>query len=439
MLGGGDGGLGGGLRGEELALIGRRDDEAAAEGVRGEWDVGRWGRGVEVQDELVGEGGGVDEGSTFDGQNEAGLDEAVDKVGIAGTEGGRDGFLDGRKTDDDDGLGISEGGRGVEAEVEAFLFGCGDGGDVLVLGGMEAAGDANEIDECSDIGAVVAATGEGGVAGGVDEVRVGAAGEAGDDALGVAVVEEGLVPGLGEAAVLEVYGTFEALVVGLEIEGASEECGVIGEALGLSGWDLAQGSDVLFYAGLLEAGFDEVLGGTNEDAGAGADGGAEGGEVAAGLGCEEEDGLLGFVGDGDGDAFLADVFAPGFDFEEPVVRRRVGGSAEEGDDEEVVDRLGVGHVGVEPELVCGLEVGDVGDGQGFAVAGDADFQFGTGEVEASGVSKGGGAGKERCNETAGEQYSLEELCHHFILDGAGGYPGVWMGVCGDVSELYMGQ
>ncbi len=159
---------------------------------------------------------------------------------------------------------------------------------------------------------------------------------------------------------------------------------MIEQGLGVGGRNLPHGGEILFDAGLLEAGLGEVLGGADEDAGAAADGGAEGAEVAAGLRGEEEDGLLGLVGNGDGDALFADLFVPGLDAEEPVVGGRVGGAAEEGGDEEVVDGLGGREVGVQPDLVAGLEVGDLGDGQGFAGAGDVDLDLGAGEVEARG-------------------------------------------------------
>ncbi len=278
-----------------------------------------------------------------------------------------------------------EGGRGVEAEVEGFAAGEGDGGDVLVLGGVEAAHDADEVDDGADVGAVEAGAADGGVGGLVDEVGAGAVAEAFGDGLAVAVVEEGLGAGLGEAVGLSVNGLLEAVAVGLEVESAGEEVGVLGEALGVVGWDATHVGEIGFDAGLLEAGFGEVLRGTDEDAGTASDGGAEGGEVASGFGCEEEDDLLGFVGDGDGDALFADFFVPGLDLGEPVVGRRVGGAAKEGGDEEVVDGLGGREIGVEPEFVAGLEVGDLGDGQGAASAGDVDVDLGAGEVETRGV------------------------------------------------------
>ena len=136
------------------------EDEAALEGVGGEGNVGALGpASVEMEDEVVGEGGGEDERSAFDGEDDGGLEEAGDGVGVGGAQRRRDGGLDGRQADDDDGFGIVEGGRGVEAEVEGFAVGEGDGGDVLVLGGVEAAHEADEVDDGADVGAVEAGAG----------------------------------------------------------------------------------------------------------------------------------------------------------------------------------------------------------------------------------------------------------------------------------------
>jgi len=124
------------------------------------------------------------------------------------------------------------------------------------------------------------------------------------------------------------------------------------------------------------------LRGADEGAGAALDGGAEGGEVASGLGRHKEYDLLRFVGDGDEGALFADFFIPGFDADEPAIGRGVGGAAEEGADEEVVDGLAGGEVGVQPDAIAGLKVWDGGDGERDAVAGDANVNAGAGEVEA---------------------------------------------------------
>lgn len=97
------------------------------------------------------------------------------------------------------------------------------------------------------------------MAGGGDEFGVAAASEAGDDAFGVSIIEEGLVTGLGEAVVLKIHCTLEALLTGFEVEGTGEEVGVFEERLGVGWRDEAHGSEVHFYTGLLKAGFGEIL------------------------------------------------------------------------------------------------------------------------------------------------------------------------------------
>ncbi len=288
----------------------------------------------------MGEGGGEDEGCAFDGQNEMGVEEAGNVGGVDGAQRRGDGGGDGGQGDDDDGFWVVEGGRGVEAKVEAFLLGGGDGGDVLVFRGVESVEEAGEVDDGADVGGVVAGAGELGVGGLVDEVGAGAVGKSGDDGFGVAVVEQGLVAGLGEAGVLLSKLPLETLRIRTQVEGAGEEIGVFLEGLGVAGRNELHGGDVFFGAGLFKAGFGEVLGGADEDAGAAFDGGAEGAEVAAGFGGEEEQGLLSVGRNGDEDTFFADLFLPSLDAGEPGVGRWVGGAAEEADDEEVVDGLG---------------------------------------------------------------------------------------------------
>jgi hypothetical protein len=49
---------------------------------------------------------------------------------------------------------------------------------------------------------------------------------------------------------------------------------------------------------------------------------------------------------------------------------------------------------VQPDLVAGLEVGDLGDGEGAVVAGDVNVDFGADEVEARGVGAEGRSQEE---------------------------------------------
>ena len=75
----------------------------------------------------------------------------------------------------------------------------------------------------------------------------------------MAIVQQGLGAGLGEAGVLLVWGALEAVWIGLEVEGAGEEVGVLHERGGVAGWGEFDLGEVGFYAGLLEARLCEVL------------------------------------------------------------------------------------------------------------------------------------------------------------------------------------
>jgi len=75
-----------GLTQRDVVLLVLLQDEAAVVGIGGERDVGlgrRAGRGVEMQNEVVGKVSGEDQRRTFDGKNDRGLDEAGDLVGIS--------------------------------------------------------------------------------------------------------------------------------------------------------------------------------------------------------------------------------------------------------------------------------------------------------------------------------------------------------------------
>ena len=207
----------------------------------------------------MGEAGREDEGCAVDRDGDMRLQQAGDVFVVGAAQGRRDRLLDGGQADDDDGLGVVEGGRRVEAEVESLALGEGDGRDVLVLRGVERGKDTAEIDDGSDIGGVGSRSGGLGVAGGGDEVGAGAGREGSGDGLTMAVVEQRLASGLGEAEVLLVDVALETIGVGAQREGAGEEVGVIEEGLRVAWGDLLDGGQVLLDASLLEPGLVEVL------------------------------------------------------------------------------------------------------------------------------------------------------------------------------------
>jgi hypothetical protein len=57
---------------------------------------------------------------------------------------------------------------------------------------------------------------------------------------------------------------------------------------------------------------------------------------------------------------------------------------------------------VKPDLVAGLEVGNLSDGEGSAGAGDMDVDFGAYEVETRGVGVEARYGEQKGSQSSGE-------------------------------------
>ncbi len=382
---------GGGLRFEQLGIVqfavmggSLLQDQASLVGIGNEWDVGlggRSGRRIQVQHDFMGEVGGEDQRRAFDGQYDGGFNQAGNVVRVRRAKWRRDRRLHRGEPDDEHRLGIVEGGRCIQPEVECRVLGEGDGRDVLVLRGVEGAHEADQIDDCADIGGIQASTGSLRITSLIDEVGTRAVGECGGDVLAVAVVEQGLGAGLGEAGELGVDRALEAVLVGFQVQRTGEQIGVFLEGLGVGGRNPADGGHVFLDTGLFEAGFGEVLRGADEDSRPALDGGAQGREVAAGLWRHKEHGLLRFGRHGDEDAFFSDLLVPGLDAGEPVLWGRVGGSAKEDADQEVLNRLRGRQVRVQPDLVARLEIGDRGDGEGLVATSDPHVDARTDEVK----------------------------------------------------------
>ena len=88
---------------------------------------------------------------------------------------------------------------------------------------MESTGETDKVYDGADVGGVGSSAGEAGVGGRIDEVGGGPGGKGGSDGLCVAVIEQGLGAGLGEAGVLLIEGAFGAVDVGTQRERSGEE------------------------------------------------------------------------------------------------------------------------------------------------------------------------------------------------------------------------
>jgi len=197
----------------------------------------------------------------------------------------------------------------------------------------------------------------------------------------VCVIEDELLGVLSETRDLLGAGLVETLLVQFDIQAAPEQRGVSFQLLGVSSVGFMNGFEIFFETQAVEAGLLKVLRGTDEGAGLAAYGVAESAIGSASFWSEKYESFLGFFGNVDEDAFLVDSVIPCFDASEPVVRRRIGGTAKESNDHQVVNGLAVGEIGMDPETVSGLEIGDLGDGKSGACALNANLDFRTNEVE----------------------------------------------------------
>ena len=216
--------------------------------------------------------------------------------------------------------------------------------------------------------------------------------------MGVGVVEDQALRVLCKAGGLLVDGPEEAVLVDLDAEASGCEFGAVLEGFGVGLGGFLDVGEVSLKAHALPAGSLEVLCGADKSAGPAADGVAEGVEVASGLWREEDEGLLGLIGNGNEYALFARLAAPGFDAGKPLRRGRVGGAAQEGDDQDEVSGLALGKVGMNPKAVAGKQIGRLRDGQSDRAALDVHVDLGSSEIEcrALGVQCGGSqAAKQR--------------------------------------------
>lgn len=80
-----------------------------------------------------------------------------------------------------------------------------------------------------------------------------------------------------------------------------------------------------------------------------------------------------------------------------------------------MDGLGGGKVGMEPDLIAGLEVGYAGDGEGYSGAGDVDVDVGSAEVKTRlCFTKNGGGEQQRDVQDASDP--VTQLRHGPSLD-----------------------
>ena len=134
------------------------------------------------------------------------------------------------------------------------------------------------------------------------------------------------------------------------------------------------------------AGSLQILGGAHKGAGTIVHGLAKGAEVSSGLGHQENQRLLSLLRHGNEDTLVARFPGPGFYAGEPVGRRGIGGPAQEGDDQDVMRRLALGEIGVDPKTVAGEQIGNLAHRKRDLAPLDVYINFGSGQIERRAVS-----------------------------------------------------
>ena len=201
------------------------------------------------------------------------------------------------------------------------------------MGGVERGENSGCIQNCAHVGTEGSAADQRGITELIHQVAGGPVGQLRDQRLGVGVIKDQAVGLLREAGGLLVGGLVKALLVDFEAQGAGQVLGTLFEQFGIGqrcGLDLGQ---VGIKAHAVKTGGLQVLGGAHKGAGAPADSSAQGVEIAARFGGKKNERLLCFGGNRDKNTFVAHLLVPGFDARKPLGRGRVGGSAQEGNNE----------------------------------------------------------------------------------------------------------
>ena len=340
---------------------------------------------VDVQFEVVSQFSAKHQRRTLRGEDQTRLLRAhgVSRVDLAQSR--HFGRADGRQGHHHDRFGIAEGWRKVQSQVKGVFGGQSQSGDVLKVRGMQRSQDFCRVDDGAYIGAVHAPSTHAGVAELVHQVAGGSVGDLAHQRLGVRVVENHSVGVLHQARGLLIGGFVKALLLYPDPEGTSRQLGALfqGPGIGLR-CDLHLGQVRIQPHAIPTRGL-QVLGGAHKGPGPVMHGFAQGAEVSARLRRQEDERLLRLLGNRNKYALTAGTTRPGFDAGEPVVWRRIGGPAQEGDDQNKVGRLAFGQIGMDPEPVSGHQVGGLADGQGDVAPFDVHIHLWSGEVKSRAI------------------------------------------------------
>ena len=179
----------------------------------------------------------------------------------------------------------------------------------------------------------------------------------------MSIVEDQRVLSLHQAGRLQLRKPVETLLVDANAEAARQQRRGVLQHAGIGCVEAANDGQVALESRAIERRLIQILRGAHECAGAAAHGVDERFEIAAGFGRQEDQCLLCTVGNGDGETFVCAGALPRGAAEKPVLRRRIGRAAQEGDDQQIVLGLRRREIGFDRELVARGQMRRLRDGQ----------------------------------------------------------------------------
>ena len=344
-------------------------------------------------------GGGKHQRSSLGGQHQFRPLRAVHLFGIDGVERRHLRRLDRRQRGHQDRLGIVKRGRRVEFERKLIALLGGQRGNVLVLRGVKGIHDARDVHDRGDIGAVIA----------IARLRRGAQlqGQIGDGTRSERLNNRGSVPiaqhqpvlSLHQAGGLQIGHFLETGRIEFDGQAARQQQRTLFQLVRIVPIDLADGRQVGIQPGAVEDRLIEILRGAHESSGASANGSDQRFEVSAGLWSQENEKLLGILGNCDLQPATT-LSIPGLGGIKPAFRGRIGCAAQKHRNEEVMHRLSGREVRPDRQLVARGEIRHLGNRQGLARVGHFDFEAGAGQIEGGWIGQGQTRGNEKKKDQA---------------------------------------
>src|SRR5882762_10223224 len=152
-----------------------------------------------LQSKIVCQGGGEDQRSTLDREDQRRPLQTRDLVGIYRAKRRELCSFHCRQSHHQHRLGLMERGRIIELEVQLVPFWDRQGGDVLVRGGVKSPHNSGEVDHSTHVRAIVTAPGQPCVADLSDQIGRRPGSKSGDHGLTMAIIEHQLVAMLSQA------------------------------------------------------------------------------------------------------------------------------------------------------------------------------------------------------------------------------------------------